>query len=517
MKYYRKIENKVLAGKTVKALRYVLAVLPLCMFTTSCNDWLDVRPDTENKEKDQFASQKGFETAITGCYMAMAERDIYGERLTMTNIENLANLWNTVDNSDNTARQQDYALAAHDYGSDFSKAAVAAMYKGLFNTVVQANMIIKHGLANGEVIASEEERNCIIGEAYAIRAYCQLDVLRLFGQMPAGGTKSVMLPYCETTNIDEMPPYYSYADYLAKLKDDIANAKKRLKDNDPLFKYTFSQMHGTSQESNSFMIYRQFRMNYYAVCALEARMSLYVGDTAAANAIAMELINAKGADGKALRPLSGLNDFSVGYKLCPNECLFALSKHDVKEYAASSLVSSSDSRYNSASDLALSLEMLEELFAGQNISSHNRYLYAWNRRVADAFGKMWAGCSKYNFADDVQDAMLYYQIIPMLRTSELYLIAMETGNNLDEVNRLYAEYMLSHNVGSVTPFTSLDEARDFVLSEYRREFFAEGQMFYTYKRLGTVKWLWRSDDAVENDYLLPLPETEFNPNGINNK
>ena len=68
MKY--NIYNKV---SRVLLLSSVLAV---GMLTTSCNDWLDVRPETEDKEKDQFASQKGFETALTGCYMAMAERSI---------------------------------------------------------------------------------------------------------------------------------------------------------------------------------------------------------------------------------------------------------------------------------------------------------------------------------------------------------------------------------------------------------------------------------------------------------
>ena len=72
---------------------YTLLLLLVAVSLPSCNDWLDVRPDTEQKEEDQFSNEKSFESAVIGMYMDMADRDIYGERLTMTNIESLANLW----------------------------------------------------------------------------------------------------------------------------------------------------------------------------------------------------------------------------------------------------------------------------------------------------------------------------------------------------------------------------------------------------------------------------------------
>ena len=69
-----------------------LFLLTLTLFSlSSCNDWLDVRPDTEQKDEDQFSTAQGFYDALIGAYMEMASRDIYGERMTMTNIESLAN------------------------------------------------------------------------------------------------------------------------------------------------------------------------------------------------------------------------------------------------------------------------------------------------------------------------------------------------------------------------------------------------------------------------------------------
>ena len=103
---------------------YIITVL-VALLSVSCNDWLDVRPDTEQKDKDLFTTYKGFQDALTGCYMSLASQDVYGERLTMSNIESLANLWYQFRNS---TRYEDNDLMNHDYTGDYSKAAVKSIY-----------------------------------------------------------------------------------------------------------------------------------------------------------------------------------------------------------------------------------------------------------------------------------------------------------------------------------------------------------------------------------------------------
>ena len=144
----------------------------------------------------------------------------------------------------------------HDYTGDYSKTAVKTIYAGLFNVIAQANMIIKYAEKNGEVIEDPAARAVITGEAYAIRAFCQLDVLRLFGQMPQGASRQVELPYSETTSIDEMPAYYSFDDYVVKLESDLSKAESLLKDNDPLFQYTFSELNSANRNelSDSYIV-----------------------------------------------------------------------------------------------------------------------------------------------------------------------------------------------------------------------------------------------------------------------
>ena len=99
----------------------------------------------------------------------------------------------------------------------------------------------------------------------------------------------------------------------------------------------------------------------------------------------------------------------------------------------------------------------------------------------------------------------------MLRMSEVYLILMETTTSLEEANVLYVEYMRARSVNVSETFASLDEVRDFILSEIRREFYAEGHMFYAYKRLGIKQMLWGSKEVGEAEYIWPLPDSEFDP------
>ena len=78
--------------------------------------------------------------------------------------------------------------------------------------------------------------------------------------------------------------------------------------------------------------------------------------------------------------------------------------------------------------------------------------------------------------------MIRYQVIPLIRLSEMYLIVMETAE-LTEANKLYKSYMAEKNA-LITTDMAREELNAEILNEYRREFWGEGQMFYAYKRLG---------------------------------
>ena len=99
------------------------------------------------------------------------------------------------------------------------------------------------------------------------------------------------------------------------------------------------------------------------------------------------------------------------------------------------------------------------------------------------------------------------------RMSEVYLIAMETSKSLEEIRSLYATYMAACQYTLYQPFETVAAAHEEMINEYRRELFAEGQMFYVYKRTAAKKMKWNDDDVMtEDSYILPLPSTEYDSN-----
>ena len=109
--------------------------------------WMSGR--TRNrKTKICLPRTKGFQDALTGCYMSLASQDIYGERLTMSNIESLANLWYQFRNS---TRYEDNDLMNHDYTGRLLQDCREDHLRGLFNVIAQANMIIKYAEKNGRL------------------------------------------------------------------------------------------------------------------------------------------------------------------------------------------------------------------------------------------------------------------------------------------------------------------------------------------------------------------------------
>lgn len=496
---------------------YFAALGIACLGLTSCNEWLDVQQDNEQKEEDIFEKETGFRNALTNCYMELAVRDAYGEKLTMTHIESLANIWQMPSPEESMASdsyETDYYLRTYQYTTDYCKDAIEAIYGKLFNVITQANMIINHAKGNESVFDSEKTYSIILGEAYALRALCQMDVLRLFGQLPQNATKQVSLPYSETATLDVMPPYYGFSDYVAKLKSDLSEAESLLKDNDPVYGTTFN----SASDDDDFFEYRQFRLNYWAVKAMQARLYLYLGETESAYSTAMEIINAQPLT------LSGTVDLAADaqYYSLPSEALFLLSKYDLIDYSITLFADPTASIFGArGSRYILSLDQFTELFKGVNTSSNNRYVRQYNSRTTDSFGTLYVPLKKYYYnSNDLSSTqsdnlMTKLQVIPMIRLSEVYLIAMETSNDLSEVNSLYNTYMRSHEVLLTTDaFSTLDAAREEVVNEYRREFVGEGLMFYVYKRKGATTQMFNDNTVTEDNYIVPLPTSEYDPSVI---
>lgn len=480
-----------------KNILYIMIFVQLLF--CSCNKWLNITPQTEIPAKDMFQKEQGYEDVIIGCYIKMADNDLYGLSLSIKEIEVMAQMWGKLDENN----QKDLiSLKNFDFEAASAQNKFKNVYQKLYNVISQANTILENIEESGSVIKSKSKRDIIKGEALAIRALCHFDLLRIFGQVPVGANINVSLPYSEKTGT-EGADLFTFSAYSEKVKRDINQAVILLA-TDPVKTYGVAKLNSfsatTDYEVEDFLICRRFRLNYFAVKALQARISLYLGDKATANQAALEVINAKDKDSKEAISLSTDADFIAFNNALPTETIFGLSKSALENMQTEIRL------------LKLGKNQKKELFTGRNTASNNRFNLVWGKNV-DQVGSEYDILNKYvQNKDQSENKSESYKIqnrwfVPMLRLSEMYLIAMESSNNLAQINELYKTYMLARNE-QVEGFDGIESAKEEIVNEYRREFFAEGQMFFTYKRLNSSKMLWTNAKILESNYIMPIPKSE---------
>ena len=467
---------------------------------TSCNDWLDVKPKTEKESDELFETASGFKDALMACYIDLNSSNLFGKRLVATDIEYLAQHWDFGSgNNEGVMLLKDFA-----YKSSYAENTFKSIYERLYNVVVQANCILEYWENQGNVIQDSTLRNVIKGEALAIRAFCHMEVLRLYGQIPQNATITVKLPYAKAVSFNA-PEFYDFDGFVECVLNDLEMAAELFKKYDPVLKYGFSMLDNFNANlvKDVFLNCRRFRFNYYAVQALKARLFLYLGKTEEAYENARKVIDAKLGEYPILS-LAGNNDLDQSNFALPSECVLALSNSKIEQNLD---IFDGDGHY-------LTQKHYEDLFAGQSVSVNNRALKLWDREATNNAGERIARFVKYKqpeVSSSNEELGLSKQVVPLIRLSELYLIAMETAPTLDEANRLYIEYMRARNVVAEELVES--KRQETILMEYQREFYGEGQMFYVYKRLGSKEMKWKTDrEVVEQDYIVPLPATELKKN-----
>ena len=317
----------------------------MAFLSTSCDKWFDVRPSTQELREDMFDTEQGYKDALTGCYMKMKSQTLYGRQLTFGAVEYLAQHW---DVQGETATIT--AIKNWDYEDAGAVSTFRSIYGGLYNVIIQANTILLALPETGETAIEHPHIRAIIeAEARAIRAFCHFDVLRIFGQLPNGGSVKVRLPYSEDVSRNPVA-YYSYEDFTAKIENDLNIAEKLLKEHDPFVGYTIDQVNrqdsysgydGIMAGEDEFLYFRTIRMNYWAVKALQARFYLYTataanGNAAKAYAAAREVINVENETASRPKkfPLT-VFDNTNNYYAIPQECMLLLNNTNMADYIPS--------------------------------------------------------------------------------------------------------------------------------------------------------------------------------------
>lgn len=484
-----------------------MAILVVGLGLQSCNKWLDVKPKLEMEREELYSSEQGFEDALTGCYTKLKEKALFGNTLTMSSMEYMAQHWAPAGNSQEFSK--------FNYNTEVLKATFKTVYNNLYTIIAQANDMLYFLDQRGhEIIPSEKKIKLLKGEALAIRAFCHFELLRIFGQTPKNATINVNLPYAERAS-EHAAPAYDFDSYTEKLMRDFLKAEKLLGESDPILRYTFDELNdpnklmreGHTDFGDGF---RRIRLNYWAVKGLMARLYAYLGDKTMAYDYANQVINAKVTGGEApLTIKNGKTDVQNEAYTLPSETLFALHVYDL-ETQIRGVFDGPD-----AYSVARSKTNLEnEVFAGEKADIRYSLFIEQSGSTGSKLvsKKYWQSKNGLglngNTSVGAADNFVTMQMIPIIRLAEMYLISAEFAPSMLESNNVMREFKEHRGAAHVNYPTRAERTRD-IQNQYNGEFWAEGQMFYYYKRTNAQYMVWGYKEILERDYVVPIPDGEL--------
>lgn len=468
----------------------IIGILSIVVVFSSCKKFLDVAPKTNLSEEQLFTSEVGFQQALSGVYGQLASNSLYGDNLSMGFVSALAQNYSTLNSNADVALQQTQVL-------NFASAEVAgytnAIWSASYSAIAAANKIIANTETSRSVL-TDNAYALLRGEALALRAFIHFDLLRMFGPEYTAGANLKAIPYKKEVNENAEIPSTT-ADVVQFALADLKQAEDLLLQADPI----------VSSDLRS----RRNKLNYYGVKALEARIKLYSGDMDGAAAAANVVINSAKytfvTQAAAGAVSTGL---LVRDRLYFNEQVFMIRVRDilptVQRYfrfrgAVGQTLTRTTANFNT----------LYETTSGGGTDF--RYLYRLEQDGGSLFpSKFWqASTATTTITDNLLD-----QYVPGIRLAEMYYILAETAETpamgVEYLNTVRQNRGLSNLATDITA-TALTAS---ITKEYQKEFYAEGQLFFYYKRTKTLRMQFRNVDMAPEQYVLPIPDAElqFNPN-----
>ena len=471
--------------KNIYRLRVVCVVMLALFCTTSCNDWLEVKPKTEEEADKLFSTLDGFKSALAGVYIGMSQTELYGREMTFGMVGVLGQEWGSGSDLGNQYSAYSYLLN-YNYEQVVSKALIDAVWNKMYEGIANVNTLIQYSDLKREVLG--DYYGVVRGEALALRAYMHFDLLRLFAPYDFSAEAKVAIPYVLEAK-PAIAPQLTPTKFVEYALKDVEAALELLK-SDPIL--TGEDVSGVD---NGYLANRNFHLNYYAVLGLKARICLYAKDMASAYSAANEVILAQ--QQKGLFPWVKTADITTTEanlrdRTFSSEHLFAFNTTKLEEYIKG--------YFREAS-----LPLMERLMPGElyEADDYRTALYETYSGFANVLTKFWQMDKAYvqgqGYVTPKRNRMT------AIRIAEMYYIAAEAlkesniGEALEMLNtlRVHRGLMKLENLDK-------DQLQEELEREYYREFIGEGQVFFYHKRMNTS--IIATANAV---YVLPMPDDEI--------
>lgn len=431
----------------------------LSLLFGGCKKFLNVQPEDKVLETQVFSSRSGINTALNGLYINLAKGDLYGENLTLSTVEILAQRYNIASTHDL------YKIASYAYTDKPATTKFDAIWTQAYSNILNINSFLENLEKYSGVLDTKTE-SLYKGEAIAMRALLHFDMLRLYGPRysTADSTKQ-SIPYYENSQ-SKINPLLPANQAMQKVLTDLLKAEALLKDD------IITTIGVNPPVANADVDFvnngRNYRLNYYAVKGLLARAYLYRGDKVSALAAA-KLVIQQADKFKWTTTTNALSEKVNPDRVFTTEMIFGIMNTQLYN----SYLSLFDPAVSDAKILAPAAARLTTVFE----SNESDYRYNLNWQIPSTGIKSYR--TFYKYADVVDKTKSFRFSIPLLKISEMYYIAAEcepvAADGINQLNIVRFNRGLTNLAATVNVNTELQK-------EYQKEFFGEGQLFYYYKR-----------------------------------
>lgn len=512
--------------------KIIIMLLSAGILASSCNDWLTVSSPSETVADEQFSNEAGFRDAVIGVYIKLAGSELYGKDLTWGCVEFLSQQYALV------ARSPYELIPQYSYTGSPLAGYVNSIWSAQYNVIANINNILKWQARNPNVMHPVQD-SIIRGEMLGLRAFCHLDMMRLYGKGNLANRPAVVgemtVPYV-TEFSRHTPEQYTYKETFEMLFADFELAIAYL-EADPI------RIGETGRDESyynpvlhdGFLTIdreeRQIRMNYYACIALYARALMWEG-SAASRAKAIQLAKSLiftddiSYNTDWFRWASASNMTNDSYLERDNafkeEQLWRLYIDKFMEVQSVSGggadMVAAESAFSAANpDLVTAVAYLEaervrSVFETESITSDWRYTEGLDTEGPNPSAPNFF-ITKFRDQEAARKAVRYRNRMPMVRITEMYYIVAECLADSDpaEALRYLNTVRNKRNIPAQYDLQGLtsEQVREEIRKEYMKEFIAEGQLFYYYKRVGASDILGYDGVMDDTKYVLPLPDDEI--------
>lgn len=466
----------------------LIFLLTIAAFTTSCKKYLQVQPEGSYTEEQVYTNASATEQALNGLYLEMAATELYGASLSTTIIEILGQRFKPPASG---ATGENYpAVGNYQYTTAEVQNEFEMMWRKAYTTILATNLFLVKSRDAAASGISASAADLLHGEAYAIRAMIQFDMLRLFGPVYSLAPDKPAIPYY-TLPTGKQGPILPAKQVIDSVLQDLSKAETLLA-NDPV------RTKGVIAGQDFYSSLRNQRINYYAVKALQARVLLWAGRKSDAREAALAVLQEGEKWFPWLNPQFILEKQTDPDRIFSTEILFGLYNP--------SMYTVFNARFNVAlgDQLVMTADPTRLADAFENIG--NDYRYNENTWAMTTLSRK----TFFKYADVPNTTKPFRFIQPLIRKSELYYILAETEPDTQQALGYLNTVRYNRNLVNITNAAALPAE---IGKEYKKEFWGEGQLFFYYKRMNVATLPSGSSSLfnVTPAYVVPLPLSETTP------